>query len=89
MPTYDYSCAGCGHRFERFESAADDGVKSCPRCGKVKARRMLGTGAGVIFKGSGFYVTDYKRPRTPEQAGDSGSGKKGTVRREKKEELKR
>jgi len=71
MPTYDYRCAACGHRFERFESINDDATKACPKCGKKKARRMLGTGAGLIFKGSGFYTTDYKRA----SGGDSGGEK--------------
>lgn len=60
MPTYDYYCPACKHAFERFESIGDDGAKACPKCGKKKAKRRLGTGAGLIFKGSGFYVTDYK-----------------------------
>ena len=60
MPTYDYYCAACKHTFERFESIGDEGAKACPKCGKKKAKRRLGTGAGLIFKGSGFYVTDYK-----------------------------
>jgi len=89
MPTYDYTCSGCGHRFERFEAIRDDGLKGCPRCGKKKARRLLGTGAGIIFKGSGFYVTDYKRSKTAEPEKASGSEKKKTVRREKKEEPKK
>lgn len=71
MPTYDYSCAACGHRFERFESINDGAAKECPKCGKKKARRMLGTGAGLIFKGSGFYTTDYKK-----SAGNSGGESK-------------
>jgi len=71
MPTYDYSCAACGHRFERFESINDDATKACPKCGKKKAKRMLGTGAGLIFKGSGFYTTDYKKT----SGGDSGGEK--------------
>lgn len=70
MPTYDYTCAACGHRFERFESINDDGVKPCPKCNKKKAKRMLGTGAGLIFKGAGFYTTDYKNKSS---GGDSGS----------------
>jgi putative FmdB family regulatory protein len=89
MPTYDYSCSGCGHRFEKFERMADGGPKACLRCGKRKARRMLGTGAGIIFKGSGFYVTDYKRPKAAEPEKASGTEKKKTVRREKKEEPKK
>ncbi len=89
MPTYDYSCTGCGHRFERFEGIADGSPKGCPRCGKRKARRMLGVGAGIIFKGSGFYATDSRRPRDPEPEKASGSEKKKTVRKEKKEEPKK
>jgi putative FmdB family regulatory protein len=68
MPTYDYTCAACGHRFERFESINDDAVKQCPKCNKKKAKRMLGTGAGLIFKGAGFYTTDSR----PKSGGDSG-----------------
>ncbi len=89
MPTYDYSCLSCGHRFERFEAITNGGAKKCPRCGKAKARRMLGTGAGIIFKGSGFYTTDYRRPRAPEPEKPTGTEKKKTVRREKKEESKK
>ena len=59
MPTYDYKCEKCGYIFERFQSMTDKPLKKCPECnGAVK--RMIGTGAGIIFKGSGFYQTDYK-----------------------------
>jgi putative FmdB family regulatory protein len=71
MPTYDYACSACKHRFERFEPIGDGGLKKCPQCGKKKAKRMLGTGAGLIFKGSGFYTTDYKRSSG---GGDKDSG---------------
>lgn len=83
MPTYDYKCAACGHRFERFESINDDAAKTCPKCSKKKARRMLGTGAGLIFKGAGFYTTDYKKSsgggsdKEPEKKPDSKEKKKG------------
>src|ERR1700685_2953354 len=60
MPTYDYKCDGCGHTFERFESMSAKPIKKCPICGKNKLRRLIGTGAGLIFKGSGFYITDYR-----------------------------
>ena len=60
MPTYDYYCSACKHTFERFEPIGDEGAKACPECGKKKAKRRIGTGAGLIFKGAGFYVTDYK-----------------------------
>jgi putative FmdB family regulatory protein len=61
MPTYDYSCGSCRHVFEVFESMNASGLRECPRCSEVKARRLIGTGAGLLFKGSGFYVTDYKK----------------------------
>ena len=78
MPTYDYTCAACRHKFERFESINDDAHKECPKCGKKKARRMLGMGAGLIFKGSGFYTTDSKNTASPAPSGDSGDSKSGS-----------
>ena len=61
MPTYEYECQKCHHRFELFQSIKDAPKRTCPKCrGRVK--RLLGTGAGLIFKGSGFYVTDYRKP---------------------------
>ena len=60
MPTYDYECDACGHTFEKFQSMSAPLIKKCPQCGKQKVRRLIGTGAGVIFKGSGFYQTDYR-----------------------------
>ncbi len=59
MPTYEYECQKCEHVFERFQSITEEPLKRCPKCrGKVK--RLLGTGAGIIFRGSGFYETDYR-----------------------------
>jgi putative FmdB family regulatory protein len=60
MPTYDYECNACGHAFEEFQSIKAEPTKKCPKCGKRKVRRLIGIGAGVIFKGSGFYQTDYR-----------------------------
>jgi putative FmdB family regulatory protein len=57
MPSYDYECKSCGHRFEVFQSMSDEPIKKCPKCGRA-VRRLIGAGLGVIFKGSGFYVTD-------------------------------
>lgn len=60
MPTYDYVCDACEHAFELFQSIKDDPIKKCPQCGKNKLRRLIGPGAAVLFRGSGFYQTDYR-----------------------------
>ena len=60
MPTYDYLCESCKCRFERFQSITAKPLRMCPKCGKRKVKRLIGAGAGVIFKGSGFYQTDYR-----------------------------
>src|SRR5438309_2021579 len=60
MPTYEYKCDACGHEFERFQPITAAPVKRCPKCGKSKVRRLISGGAGLIFKGSGFYITDYR-----------------------------
>ena len=60
MPTYDYHCDACEHEFELFQSIKDDAKKKCPKCGKSKLRRLIGPGAAIVFKGSGFYITDYR-----------------------------
>jgi putative FmdB family regulatory protein len=60
MPTYDYVCGGCGAEFEEFQSITAPSLRKCPKCGKLKLKRLIGTGAGIIFKGSGFYETDYR-----------------------------
>ncbi|MDF1700562.1 MAG: zinc ribbon domain-containing protein [Planctomycetota bacterium] len=65
MPTYDYVCDACGHAFEHFQSMSSKRLRKCPECGERKLDRLVGSGAGVIFKGSGFYETDYKRSSTP------------------------
>jgi putative FmdB family regulatory protein len=61
MPTYEYICQNCGEKFEVFQSMKEAPLKACPRCKKGRVKRLVGRGAGVIFKGSGFYETDYKR----------------------------
>lgn len=66
MPTYDYRCLDCGHAFEEFQSMTDEPLKVCPGCGG-ELKRLIGKGAGIIFRGSGFYATDY--------GGSGGSGK--------------
>ena len=60
MPTYDYMCEDCEHQFEQFQSITARPTRKCPECGKMKLRRLIGAGAGIIFKGSGFYQTDYR-----------------------------
>jgi len=60
MPTYDYQCHACGHTFEKFQAITAPAVRKCPACGTTKVKRLIGTGAGVIFKGQGFYQTDYR-----------------------------
>ena len=65
MPTYDYVCEACGHEFEHFQSMSDRHLRTCPKCKKKKLIRKVGAGAGLIFKGSGFYITDYKKSGAP------------------------
>ena len=60
MPTYDYQCEACGHAFELFQSMSAPVKRKCPECKKSKLKRLIGTGSGVLFKGSGFYETDYR-----------------------------
>ena len=60
MPTYDYECDACGHEMELFQGINDPVQKKCPECGKNKLRRLFGSGAAIVFKGSGFYQTDYR-----------------------------
>ncbi len=60
MPTYDYVCDACEHQFELFQSIKDQAKRKCPKCGRMKLRRLIGPGAAIVFKGSGFYQTDYR-----------------------------
>ena len=92
MPTYDYECDACGHRFELYQSISADPERKCPECKKLKLRRLIGTGAAVVFKGSGFYQTDYRSdsykksaaadsgssPSTEKPSGEKASGEKST-----------
>ena len=71
MPTYEYECQACGHTFEKFQSMTDKQIRTCPECKKRKVQRLVGAGAGIIFKGSGFYETDYKRKDAPKDSGKS------------------
>jgi putative FmdB family regulatory protein len=82
MPTYDYVCEACNHHFEEFQSIKADALKECPECHRKKLRRLIGPGGGLIFKGSGFYCTDYRSPTYSKAAaadnGGSGNGSSST-----------
>lgn len=83
MPTYEYECRKCGHTFEEFQSIKAEPLKTCPKKGcRGKVRRLMGAGAGLLFKGSGFYITDYrsegyKKAKATESGSSSGSGEGG------------
>jgi putative FmdB family regulatory protein len=94
MPTYEYQCDACEHNFDEFQSMSEEPLKKCPKCGKRKLRRVFGTGAAILFKGSGFYQTDYRsesyksaakaeqdagKPASTEKSGGSGSNGTGTA----------
>ena len=77
MPTYEYIChnENCGHEFETFQSMKVDALKDCPECREPTLKRKIGLGAGIIFKGSGFYETDYKRKDTSSSESKKTEGK--------------
>lgn len=74
MPTYDYRCNSCGHVFEEFQSIKAEPLKECPKCHQPQLVRLMAGGAGMIFKGSGFYLTDYAKGNAAKSSG-SGSSK--------------
>ncbi len=87
MPTYQYLCNGCGHEFEKFQSIKANSLRKCPECSKMQLNRLIGAGGGIIFKGSGFYQTDYRsesykegeknaKPKTETKASDKNETKK-------------
>ncbi|MHC4103300.1 MAG: FmdB family zinc ribbon protein [Planctomycetota bacterium] len=81
MPTYEYICENCGSEFERFQSITARALRKCPDCGKFTLKRLVGTGAGIIFRGSGFYQTDYRSQsykegeKSEKKAADTGTSK--------------
>lgn len=87
MPTYEYECRKCGHYFEKFQSMTEARIKTCPVC-KGRVDRLIGTGAGIIFKGSGFYETDYRsdsyQQAAKEESTSSSSGKEADQGTDKK-----
>ena len=92
MPTYDYECDACHHAFELFQGITDPVETKCPQCGKRKLRRLFGTGGAIVFKGSGFYQTDYrsesykkkaeadKKSTDKKSASDGGSGSESSAK---------
>ncbi len=75
MPTYDYKCDACGHDMEVFQSITASPLKKCPKCGRNALKRLIGAGAGLIFKGSGFYCTDYRKGGSTPSSSSSPSCK--------------
>ena len=91
MPTYEYACEACDHRFERFQSITASPLRKCPACGRNKVRRLISGGAGFLFKGSGFYITDYRSESYKQAAKketEGSKGAKGTQGSEKSSEKK-
>ena len=84
MPTYDYICENCGYEFEQFQVITAKPIRKCPRCSNISLKRLIGSGSGVIFKGEGFYETDYrsesykKAEKSEKGAGDTDTAKKET-----------
>ncbi len=90
MPTYEYLCDACEHQFEAFQSITAEPIRICPQCGRRKVRRLIGPGAAILFKGSGFYQTDYrsesyKRAAAAEKSGTTAGGNGDTASTGKKE----
>ncbi len=84
MPTYAYECAACGHKLEEFQTMSAAPIRKCPACKKQKLQRLIGAGAGVIFKGSGFYQTDYKKSGSGEPKKDADGAPKSDTTTPKK-----
>ena len=91
MPTYEYICDSCQHHFEKFQSIKARPIRKCPECGKHSVQRLIGAGAGIIFKGSGFYETDYRsdsykkaKESETKPVADKSTGDKKTKTKESK-----
>ncbi|UCD38439.1 MAG: zinc ribbon domain-containing protein [Fidelibacterota bacterium] len=74
MPTYSYICDACGHQFDQFQAISEEPIRACPVCEQERVRRLIGAGAGLIFKGSGFYITDYARKSSQGKPTPSSNG---------------
>jgi len=90
MPTYEYVCQKCHHEFEQFQSMNDAPLKKCPKCKKAGVKRLIGGGAGLIFKGTGFYITDYKnkKPAEKSEGGEKAAPAKVEAKAESKADTK-
>ena len=91
MPTYEYKCDNCDYEFEQFQSIKARPLRKCPRCGKSALNRLIGTGAGIIFKGSGFYETDYRSDsykKAQKKETEGGKEKKEEVTKSEKSDTK-
>jgi putative FmdB family regulatory protein len=79
MPTYEYRCKSCGYEFEEFQSMSSDPLVVCPKCAEPSLKRLMSSGAGLVFKGSGFYLTDYKKTgSSTSQSKPASESKSGT-----------
>ncbi len=89
MPTYAYTCQHCRHQFDAFQSITARPLRKCPHCGKAGLKRLIGTGAGIIFKGSGFYCTDYRSDgyKTAAQKETGGAKDKTAEKKEARTEI--
>ena len=93
MPTYEYKCENCDHHFENFQTMTSKPLRKCPECGKNKLIRLIGSGAGIIFKGTGFYQTDYrsenyKKAASSDNKAPSTTEKKDIATKDSKKESK-
>jgi putative FmdB family regulatory protein len=88
MPTYDYVCDACGHEFEHFQSMSSPVERKCPKCKKLKLRRLIGTGLAIMFKGSGFYTTDYRSEQYKKHAAADKPSESSEKKPESKTETK-
>lgn len=87
MPTYEYRCRACGHAFEAFQKISEAPIDTCPECEAVDVERLISAGGGLVFKGSGFYATDYRKDgpkKSDSGASESGSGESGSGKNEPK-----
>ncbi len=86
MPTYEYTCENCGYEFELFQSITARPLRKCPKCGDKELKRLIGAGSGVIFKGSGFYETDYRSENYKKgEKSEKGTADSDTVKKKTKD----